>query len=118
MYAIRSYYDLLLTELKNGQALASVSQKFKIPVKQTGFFKRNSPIPEIGAENDIARVITSYSIHYTKLYEITVSYWTDLDSIQHWKSNSDHLLAQEHGREKWYKSFKTRIAKVERNYEF
>jgi len=51
-------------------------------------------------------------------FGITVSYWTDLDSIQHWKSNSDHLLAQEHGREKWYKSFKTRIAKVERNYEF
>jgi peptidyl-prolyl cis-trans isomerase D len=52
----RDEANLLLTELKNGQALASVSQKFKIPVKQTGFFKRNSPIPEIGAENDIARI--------------------------------------------------------------
>lgn len=52
----RDEANLLLTELKNGQALASFSQKFKIPVKQTGFFKRNSPIPEIGAENDIARI--------------------------------------------------------------
>ena len=52
----RDEANLLLTELKNGQALSSVSQKFKIPVKQTGFFKRNSPIPEIGAENDIARI--------------------------------------------------------------
>lgn len=49
---------------------------------------------------------------------ITVSYWVDLDSIQQWKSNSEHLLAQKLGREKWYKAFKTRIAKVERDYEF
>lgn len=49
---------------------------------------------------------------------ITVSYWADLDSIKQWKSNTDHLLAQKLGREKWYKSFKTRIAKVERDYEF
>ena len=52
----RDEANLLLTELKNGQTLASVSQKFKIPVKQTGFFKRNSSIPEIGAESDIARI--------------------------------------------------------------
>ncbi|WP_320151040.1 antibiotic biosynthesis monooxygenase [uncultured Tolumonas sp.] len=49
---------------------------------------------------------------------ITVSYWADLDSIKQWKSNSEHLLAQKLGREKWYKTFKTRIAKVERDYDF
>ena len=49
---------------------------------------------------------------------ITVSYWVDLDSIKQWKSNSEHLLAQKLGREKWYKTFKTRIAKIERDYEF
>ena len=49
---------------------------------------------------------------------ITVSYWVDLDSIKQWKSNSEHLIAQKLGREKWYKTFKTRIAKVERDYEF
>ncbi|WP_316674775.1 antibiotic biosynthesis monooxygenase [uncultured Tolumonas sp.] len=49
---------------------------------------------------------------------ITVSYWLDLDSIKQWKSNSEHLLAQKLGRDKWYKTFKTRIAKVERDYEF
>ena len=49
---------------------------------------------------------------------ITVSYWVDLDSIKQWKSNSEHLLAQKLGREKWYQTFKTRIAKVERDYEF
>jgi heme-degrading monooxygenase HmoA len=47
---------------------------------------------------------------------ITVSYWTDLESIRRWKSNVEHLAAQKMGREKWYASFKTRISKVERDY--
>jgi heme-degrading monooxygenase HmoA len=49
---------------------------------------------------------------------ITVSYWQDLNSIKKWKDNSEHLVAQEKGRSIWYKNFKTRIAKVERDYEF
>ena len=47
---------------------------------------------------------------------ITISYWESLDAIKAWKANSDHLLAQKYGREKWYFAFKTRIALVERNY--
>jgi heme-degrading monooxygenase HmoA len=49
---------------------------------------------------------------------ITVSYWKDLESIKRWKENSDHAVAQVKGREKWYQSYKTRIAKVERDYGF
>ena len=49
---------------------------------------------------------------------ITVSYWKDLDSIQKWKFNSEHSVAKVMGKEKWYRSFKTRIAKVERDYGF
>lgn len=49
---------------------------------------------------------------------ITVSYWESLDAIKHWKQNSDHLLAQRYGREKWYSHYKTRICKVERDYGF
>ncbi len=47
---------------------------------------------------------------------ITVSYWTDLESIKKWKANSEHQIAQKLGHERWYSSFKTRIAKVERDY--
>lgn len=47
---------------------------------------------------------------------VTVSYWKDLDSIKNWKANAEHLVAQKLGHEKWYSSFKTRIAKVERDY--
>lgn len=47
---------------------------------------------------------------------ITVSYWSDLDSIRDWKANIEHLEAQKLGREQWYSSYKTRITKVERDY--
>ncbi len=49
---------------------------------------------------------------------ITVSYWKDLESIKNWKSNLDHLQAQQIGRQKWYESYKVRIALVEREYDF
>ena len=49
---------------------------------------------------------------------ITVSYWRSLEDIANWKRVTDHLEAQRTGRAKWYASFKTRIAKVERDYGF
>ena len=49
---------------------------------------------------------------------ITVSYWKDLDSIRKWKQQTDHLLAQQLGRQKWYGGYKTRICFVERDYGF
>lgn len=30
---------------------------------------------------------------------ITVSYWESLDAIKNWKANTEHLLAQQKGRE-------------------
>ena len=48
---------------------------------------------------------------------ITVSYWSDLDSIKRWKSNAEHQVAQKMGMDKWYSSYKTRVARVERDYE-
>lgn len=49
---------------------------------------------------------------------ITVSYWKDLESIRNWKQNLDHLVAQQKGREQWYRSYTTRICLVEREYSF
>ncbi len=49
---------------------------------------------------------------------ITLSYWKDLESIKKWKENSEHIIAQEKGKSQWYKSYTTRIAKVERDYKF
>ena len=47
---------------------------------------------------------------------ITVSYWTDEQSIQAWKAQSKHLAAQGNGIERWYDHYELRVAKVERAY--
>ena len=47
---------------------------------------------------------------------ITVSYWADVESIKAWKENAEHIIAQERGQALWYREYKTRIAKVERDY--
>jgi len=49
---------------------------------------------------------------------ITVSYWESEQAIKAWKGNLDHLEAQSPGRKRWYERFKTRVAKVERDYAF
>lgn len=49
---------------------------------------------------------------------ITVSYWQDLASIANWKAHAEHVLAQQVGREQWYQAYKTRVALVERDYQF
>lgn len=56
--------------------------------------------------------------HDTESLSITVSYWNSLESIRNWKRHADHQLAQQTGRDRWYESYKTRICKVERDYEF
>ncbi|MBA5638285.1 antibiotic biosynthesis monooxygenase [Duganella sp. LX20W] len=49
---------------------------------------------------------------------ITVSYWESLEAIAAWKRDAEHLTAQKLGREQWYECYKTRICKVERDYDF
>lgn len=49
---------------------------------------------------------------------ITVSYWDNLEAIKNWKQQTDHLVAQQKGRQDWYNWYKVRICKVEREYEF
>jgi heme-degrading monooxygenase HmoA len=49
---------------------------------------------------------------------ITVSYWQSLESIKQWKQNTEHLFAQQQGRNKWYSHYKTRICLVESDYGF
>jgi heme-degrading monooxygenase HmoA len=49
---------------------------------------------------------------------ITISYWTSLEAIQAWHHHTEHLVAQRKGYEAWYRSFKVRVCKVERDYGF
>ena len=51
-------------------------------------------------------------------FGITVSYWRDLESIRKWKNVSEHAAAQKMGRDAFYRSYRLRIARVEREYGF
>ena len=48
--------------------------------------------------------------------EITISYWKDEQSIKNWKNDSEHLLAQELGRSKWYESYSVQLVEIKREY--
>lgn len=45
---------------------------------------------------------------------ITLSYWKDLESIEAWKNNSQHLEAQRLGKKRFYKWFRVEISRCER----
>ena len=46
------------------------------------------------------------------------SYWKVMKSLKHQRDNVFHKKAQELGRIEWYKEYKLRICKIERDYEF
>ncbi len=89
-------FTSILTEGDNGYSKMA-GRMMELAAQQPGFLGVESAREEVG---------------------ITVSYWRDLDSIKNWKAVIDHRQAQKLGREKWYANYKTRIAKVERDYGF
>lgn len=92
------YYAVIFTNLlsKNTDGYEATAERMvELAMEQPGFLGIESVREELG---------------------ITISYWQDLESIKNWKQNTEHLVAQKHGRETWYAEFKTRIAKVERDY--
>lgn len=94
------YYAVIFTSVKmeNNEGYDEMAERMvELAQQQSGFLGVESARNEIG---------------------ITVSYWTDLISIKNWKEHSEHTIAREKGRANWYKAFKTRIAKVERDYGF
>jgi len=94
------YYAVIFTSFRTSgdHGYARMSEKMlQLARNQDGFLGIESARQELG---------------------ITVSYWRDLESVSNWRNNSEHILAREKGREFWYKSFSTRIARVERDYQF
>ena len=51
-------------------------------------------------------------------FGITVSYWRDEEAVRNWKRVAEHREAQRLGRERWYRAYRLRVAKVEREYGF
>lgn len=94
------YYAVIFTSIKidEDRGYSKMSDKMvKLVSQQDGFLGFESAREELG---------------------ITVSYWKDEVSIQNWKKNLEHQEAQKQGKEIWYKQYKVRIAKVEKDYEF
>ena len=48
---------------------------------------------------------------------ITVSYWADEGALKNWKAVAEHALAQKIGKERWYKHYVLRVARIERQYD-
>ena len=49
---------------------------------------------------------------------IAVSYWDSDETIRAFKQIAEHLIIQKRGRETYYRSYKMRVARVERDYGF
>lgn len=94
------YFAVIFTSIRTEDNLeyAEMSDKMlDLASKQEGFLGVESARNEIG---------------------ITVSYWESLEAIKKWKLHAAHTEAREKGKSLWYKAFKVRICKVEREYGF
>jgi heme-degrading monooxygenase HmoA len=100
MQNFKPYYAVIFTSklTKNNEGYSDMAQKMEdLAKKQNSFLGIESVREDVG---------------------ITVSYWESLEAIKTWKQNSEHLIAQQKGREQWYSWYNTRICKVEREYDF
>jgi heme-degrading monooxygenase HmoA len=48
--------------------------------------------------------------------EVAISYWDNEAQIRRWKQDAEHLVAQENGRGKWYRSYSVEVVEVVRAY--
>jgi heme-degrading monooxygenase HmoA len=93
------YYAVVFTSVRtdgeNGYA-AEAERILALAKLQPGFLGFESARQEVG---------------------ISVSYWSSLEAIRAWKEDADHRRAQARARD-WYRSFRVRICRVEREYGF
>ena len=69
MYAIRSYYDID-EQVEEEASFTTIINKLKmVGTSPMGLYQLDK---ELGGRQGFTPVITSYSIHYTKLYEFLI----------------------------------------------
>ena len=94
------YYAVIFTSIRTEaeEGYADTAKRMaELAAQQPGFLGVESARNEVG---------------------ITVSYWESLEAIKNWKNNAEHLIAQQSGKDIFYTHYKTRVAKVERDYDF
>jgi len=93
------YYAVIFTSIRtngdNGYSETS-AQMLELASQQPGFLGFESARQEIG---------------------ISISYWSSLEAIRAWKENAIHRIAQDRVTD-WYRSFRVRVCRVERDYGF
>ena len=93
------YYAVIFTSIRldgdNGYGEAA-KQMVELASMQPGFLGFETARQEIG---------------------ISISYWSTLEAIKAWKKNVTHRQVQSHANE-WYKTFRVRVCRVEREYGF
>ncbi|MDH4612229.1 antibiotic biosynthesis monooxygenase [Pseudomonas sp. BN102] len=94
------YYAVIFTSLRSetGQDYAATAERMlELAQNQPGF---------LGVES--ARGADGLGI--------TVSYWASEEAIRAWRVQAEHKVAQQRGREEWYRAFRTRVSFVGREY--
>ena len=93
------YYAVIFTSVRddgdNGYDEAA-KQMLELASQQPGFLGFETARQEIG---------------------ISVSYWSTPEAIKAWKDNATHCQVQRRANE-WYKTFRVRVCRVEREYGF
>ena len=100
MKNFKPYYAVIFTSTrtKDDNGYSEMAELMEtLAKKQTGFISIDSARNEVG---------------------ITVSYWENLEAIQLWKQQTDHVIAQQKGIKDWYSWYNVKICKVEREYTF
>jgi heme-degrading monooxygenase HmoA len=92
------YYAVIFTSMRNegddGYAQAA-ERMLQLASEQPGFLGFEAAREHIG---------------------MSVSYWASQEAIKAWKSNAEHLAAQQRGKDDWYRWYRIRVCRVEREY--
>lgn len=93
------YYAVIFTSVRtegDNDYGATARQMLDLASRQPGFLGFETARQEIG---------------------ISVSYWSTPEAINAWKENIAHRQAQSRAKD-WYKAFRVRVCRVEREYGF
>ncbi|MBN8212728.1 MAG: antibiotic biosynthesis monooxygenase [Xanthomonadales bacterium] len=97
------YYAVMFTSLRNGEDAEGYDEAsvrmMDLAQQQSGY---------LGAE----------SVRGVDGVGITVSYWRTEADILSWKHQVEHAATRARGRRDWYTRYITRVAKVERAYDW
>ena len=97
------YYVVIFTSLRNGQDAEGYAEAADamqaLAARQPGY---------LGIE----------SVRGADGVGITASYWRSEADILSWKHQAEHAAIRNRGRRDWYTRYITRVAKVERAYDW